>query len=343
VYALYALSKGLHEVTLTPEQILTDLGIQPKAKGGYTAGYRAEERQVVIDAFERAAWLQLKTNQWIQKRRGMKPFSVTAESPYLVIIERIWQEPLDDETPRRLIGWKWEQPWLRKFISGDEDTAHHLGILLKKSLHYTMNQSWEKRLSPYLTIHLCIAAHAGEMKISLIIRNVLERLGLLPTERDKKRPAEYRQQFERAMDHLKVDGIIGDWKLSLQETDLPPRGWLDIWLDSSFWITQAPEALTAGYQKMINAAQERKERAKTAQIVIRKRSVAKGKSTQARNIPVGSAVEPRRKRGRNVPLSPGVERGGFFLRALIALRRARLCWRGAPLSVTLGTGPARAC
>jgi hypothetical protein len=274
---VYALAKGLQEVTLTPEQLLKDLSIQPKVKDGYSAGFRPEERQAVIEAFERAAWLQIKTRQWIQRRRGVQPHLLTAESPYLLITERIWQEPLDDETPRRLIGWKFRMHWLEKFISGDENAAHQLGILLKRVLAYGMNQPWEKRLAKYFIIHLCIAAHAGEMKVRFAIRNILGYLGLLPTERDKKRPAEYRQQFERAMDHLKADGIIGDWKLSVQETDLPARGWLDIWLDSSLWITQAPETLIAGYQKMINAAQERKECAKTAQLVIGKRSVAKEK------------------------------------------------------------------
>ena len=62
------------------------------------------------------------------------------------------------------------------------------------------------------------------------------------------------------MDHLEQDGIIGHWlpKLDRHAPDFPTRDWLDLWLDSSFHVTQAPTALAAGYQKMIDARQPKK-------------------------------------------------------------------------------------
>lgn len=255
---VYLLAKGEEEVAISPEQLLRDLDIQPKQKDGYSAGYRPEELQRVIDAFERLAWLQLKTRQRIQKRRGVKPHLITAESPYLIITERIWQEPLlDDAKTKKLLGWKYQIVWLKKF-TGDTEAGKQLGVLLKKSLSYRQDQRWEKRLARYLTIHLCVAAHKGQASINCIIRHVLEQCGLTPSERDRARPAEYAQQFEKAMDHLKRDGIIGDWMPKInRQTDLPARAWLDLWLDSSFRVTQAQTALEAGYQKMIDAAQKR--------------------------------------------------------------------------------------
>lgn len=298
---VYALAKGLQETALTPEQILKDLDIQPKTKDGYTAGYRPEEVQSVIEAFERMAWIQLKTRQWTQKRKGIRPHLITAESPYLIITEHIWQEPLDESESRRLIGWKFQMPWLEKFVSGDTEAGHQLGILLKKSLVYTMNQPWEKRLARYITIHLCVAAHAGETKINFIIRNVLERCGLMPSERDKARPAEYKRHFDKAMDRLVSDGIIGDWKPTLTDKDLPPRAWLDIWLDSSFWVTQAPTALQAGYQKMIDAAHARKDRAGAAQVETADRPPTRAHIARVRLVKIeNKAGQWKRCRGKTL-------------------------------------------
>jgi hypothetical protein len=248
---IYLLATQQKEFYLAPEQLLKDLDFTPKQKGGYSAGYQPDELKRVIDAFERLAWLRIKTRQSIQKSRGRKPALITAEAPYLIITEWIWQEPLDESGPRRFVGWKYQITWLEKFTGGTE-AGKQLGQLLKKSFAYSQKQRWEKRLARYLTIHLNVAAHDHQKGIDCNIRRVLEHCGLAPTERDKAHPDEYASQFENAMNRLKRDGIIGDWMPKIDRATLPPRAWLDLWLDSSFHVTHAPTALEAGYQKMIN-------------------------------------------------------------------------------------------
>ncbi|GEM_PF-4234497 len=257
---IYLLASGQEEVYISPEQIAKDLGYAPKKKGGYSAGFKAEELQRIKDAFERLALLRFKTSQTIQKRRGVKPALVTEQAPYLIITGWKWQEPLDGFGPAKFLGWKYRMTWLEKF-TGSSEAGKQLGILLKKSFAYRQDQRWEKRLARCLTLHLNVAAHRGQSSINRIIRNVLEECGLAPTARDKAHPGAYAQQFENAMDRLKHDGIIGDWKPKLDRhaPDFPTRDWLDLWLDSSFHVTQAPTALKAGYQKMIDARQPRQK------------------------------------------------------------------------------------
>jgi hypothetical protein len=258
---IYLLAKGEDEVYLSPEQLLRDVDIQPKQnRAGYGNGYRPEELQRVIDAFERMAWMQLKIRQSIMRRRGVKPALITAEAPYLVITERIYQEPLEETGPRKFLGWKYQLTWLKHF-TGDTEAGKQLGILLKKSFTYSQNQRWEKRLARYLTIQLCVAAHHGQLGKNFKMREVLEQCGLAPTERDKARPGEYVRQFEHALDHLKRDGIIGDWMPTIDRhaPGFPTRDWLGLWLDSSFHVTQASIALAGGYQKMIDTRKPQKE------------------------------------------------------------------------------------
>ncbi len=256
---IYLLAMQQEEAYLSPEQLLKDLGFTMKQKDGYSAGFQPDEIKRVIDAFERLAWLRIKTRQSIQKSRGRKPALITAEAPYLIITEWTWQEPWEEGGPRRFIGWKYQVTWLKAF-TGNTEAGKQLGVLLKKSFAYSQRQRWEKRLARYLTIHLNVAAHKGQSGINRTIRSVLEQCGLAPTDRDKARPGEYANQFERAMDHLKTDHIIGDWmpRLDRHAPDFPSRDWLDLWLDSSFHVTQAPGALEAGYQKMIDTRQPHK-------------------------------------------------------------------------------------
>jgi hypothetical protein len=249
---IYLLAMGEDEVYLSPEQLLKDLGFTPKRnQAGYGNQYHPDEVQRIIDAFERLAWLKIKTHQSIQKSKGRKPALIIDEAPFLAVMGRRWQAPLDGFGPRRFLGWKYRIPWLKTF-TGDTEAGKQLGILLKKSFQFSQRQRWEKRLARYLTIHLCVAAHHHKKRINCINRHVLEECGLMPTDRDRARPAEYVAQFKKAMDNLKEARIIGDWMSTLDEKMLPPRAWLDLWLDSSFWVTQSPIAMEAGYQKMID-------------------------------------------------------------------------------------------
>jgi len=261
---VYLLARGEDEVYISPEQLLKDLDFTPKRnQAGYGNTYQPDEFKRVIEAFERLAWLQVKTRQRISKSRGRKPAVLTFEEPYIDITGREWQEPLDGFGPRHFVGWRYRITWLKEF-TGNTEAGKQLGILLKKSFQFSQKQRWEKRLARYLTIHLNVAAHKGQYGIDRKIRQVLEQNGLMPTERDRAHPGDYVNQFERAMNTLKALHIIGDWmpRLDRHAPDFPTRDWLDLWLDSSFHVTQAPAALEAGYQKMIDARQPRKKEQK---------------------------------------------------------------------------------
>jgi hypothetical protein len=251
----YVLANGLKLTTITPEQIRKDLGLKPKSKDGYAAGERADDLRSVVAAFEQAAWFRFKTQQWIQQKKGRPPKLVTAKEPYLIIRETVTQQALDGTGPEQVLFWRFEMPWLNKFM-GDTEAGRQFGVLLKKSLEYGLDQPWEKRLSRYFTIHLCVAAHHRQKGIDCIIIHVLRDVGLVPSDRDRARPGEFADHFERVMNRLKADGIIGDWLPKTDRNSLPARNWFDTWLGSGFHITQAPAALAAGYQKMIEKGQK---------------------------------------------------------------------------------------
>lgn len=242
------------ETMLTPEAVLEYRGIQPMRDAeGYRAGHRAEDIQTVIGAFERTAWLRLKVWQQI-RRRGGKDVEISGESSYILIEERIYQRPLDEVDKGRLIAWKYRMgKWLRPFMD-DSQAGRYFGMLMKKTLEYDYyRQTWEKRLARYFTVHLCIAAKEGAAHIKRHIGKLLEECGLTLNERDPQRT---KDRFEKALRQLVADGIIGDWKYT-DDSPLPARHWLPIWLDRTVAITLGPKALEA-YQPMIEAAKTRR-------------------------------------------------------------------------------------
>ncbi len=253
------------EAVLTPEAILEYRGIQPKAhhEGEVTrySGHRAEDVQAVIDAFERTAWLRLKVWQQI-KRRGGKDVEISEQSSYILIESRIVQNPLDQAEPGRLIAWKYRMgKWLRPFM--DEGQAgRYFGLTMKKTLEYDYyRQTWEKRLARYFTVHLCIAAKEGTGLIRRHIGKLLDECGL---PLDQRNPQRSKNRFEKAMQQLVADGIIGSW-LYTDDSQLPSKQWLDTWLGRTVAVTVAPGALQAGYQQMIEAAQKRRAALPTPQ------------------------------------------------------------------------------
>ncbi len=62
---------------------------------------------------------------------------------------------------------------------------------------------------------------------------------------DDRNPDRTRARFEKAMDRLKADGHINDWRYK-EAPALPAKRWLDAWLD---WMVvveiYAPPALSA--------------------------------------------------------------------------------------------------
>lgn len=238
------------EAILTPEAILEYRGIKPmKDAEGYRAGHRAEDREDVIKAFGRTAWLRLKILQGI-KHKG-RPIEV--ESAYVLIKEWVYQ-PTFDDSPRRLLAWRYQMgTWLAPFMD-EAEAGRYFGVLMKRTLEYNLkNELVEKRLARYFTVHLCIAAKNGAASIKRYVGNLIDECTLSV---DQRNPQRTKDRFEKALQQLVTDGIIGDWAYT-DDSPLPARQWLDTWRTRSVRITLGPQALQA-YQPMLEKAQARR-------------------------------------------------------------------------------------
>lgn len=252
-----AAQNDLAEAILTPEAILEYRGLAQKAhkEGEITrySGHREEDREKVIAAFERTTWIRLKVQQWVNRTRGGKGKLFEVESAYVLIKEWLRQPTLDD-TPPRLIAWRYQMgTWLAPFMD-EAEAGRYFGVLMKKTLEYNIkNELVEKRLARYFAIHLCIAAKNGAASIKRYVGKLLEECAL-PI--DHRNPQRTKDRFEKALAQLIVDGIIGDWKYT-DASPLSPRQWLDDWRGRSIIVTLGPRALQA-YQPMLEKAQARR-------------------------------------------------------------------------------------
>jgi hypothetical protein len=103
--------------------------------------------------------------------------------------------------------------------------------VLQQALRYDpYHERWEKRLARYFTFHLRIGRKGGD-PLPRRIGAVLDELRLSISRRN---PSVSRERFEKAMDRLVADGVVGGWGYSARAkatlAKLPARGWLKDWL-----------------------------------------------------------------------------------------------------------------
>jgi hypothetical protein len=114
-------------------------------------------------------------------------------------------------------------PWLAPFLKRAHPPVAHLH---PGALHYRLHDKfWEERLLSYICLHAWMSrGHVLRCRI----RTLFDTLKL---PADPQRPWDARRRFEQAMEQLKTDHYITDWK-SEQEHLLPTKDWFERWQDT---------------------------------------------------------------------------------------------------------------
>ena len=236
---------------ITAPQILDYRGIRPrteKTEHGkeYRAGHRHEDIAPIEVCVYRMWVTRITVDQAIfeepvpgrGKRKATKRVRYTRESPLFQFGERLTKQELWPSqegmiAPKMEIAWQIkESAWMEPFIAGTNEMT---GDLLQSCLHYDYyHEVWEKRMSQYLMFHLTMNRHSTS--ITRQIGAIIEELSL-NQEMDERYPGRAKDRFEKALNRVKSDGHIGQWRYK-EEVKLPARKWLPTWLANGVVFTR---------------------------------------------------------------------------------------------------------
>jgi hypothetical protein len=116
------------------------------------------------------------------------------------------------------------------------------GLLARKALEYDpYRERPEKRLAKYLAFHVRRNAQWHLEELPLRVSTLLEALGDAIAA-DPARPGRTKERFEKALDRLATDHVIGKW-VYVDAPELPARAWLDQWLSWRVVICPADDVI----------------------------------------------------------------------------------------------------
>lgn len=235
-------------VTLTTDEILAARGIRPKMKGGYTAGYRAEDRKKISSV------LQAMDNLWIvvgelevyaKGRRAPQRFR---EKSRLMMITGITEQVGMTEDDHIPMAWRVRIGEVFTALLSSE-LATQYALLSTKTLKYDpYRQKWEKRLSRYYHPLWRIRQADESFAQPIRVKTLLDAIGM-PVR--KESPMRTRERFEQALDRLNADDVIGGWNYVVGDADeeaATRRGWVEDWLTWRVCVEPSP-AIAGSYKE----------------------------------------------------------------------------------------------
>lgn len=121
-------------------------------------------------------------------------------------------------------------------------------LLSAQALHYDpVRQTWEKRLTRYLSYQWRCRAHNGDYLQPYQVSTLLAAIGV-PV--DHRHPARTRARLEHALDTLLRDHVIAAWQYAQWEEALASRpGWMDHWLQATIMI-EPPDVIQQQYERL---------------------------------------------------------------------------------------------
>lgn len=233
------------------DEILQMRQLKPKRGGaGRRGGFEPEQRAEVFRSLLhlQSLWLEI-SDATVYEPDPEKPKKArrqrrSLQSRAFVMTDRVGQARLDGTmdveavlvTPGSVFG---------RFLFGP---GRQVALLSAKALHYDpFRQRWEKRLVRYLSWQWRIGASRSTFVKSFHVRTLLEEIGL---EIDPRDPAKTRTRFEGCLDALLEHGDIAAWQYEhWDETALPRRGWLPLWMMASICL-EAPESIKEAYRSL---------------------------------------------------------------------------------------------
>jgi hypothetical protein len=242
--------------TMTADMVLDSRNIQRKRylseRKRWDHGHRSENRIAVGRAVMQLAsvWLTVNVNA---ARRGVKTGRrlTFRQVPLIQISERQIQTDLDGRNvfmAGEVNLGKWAS---ESWNAGIHETALLSRRLLEADLR---DRQPERRIGR----HLVFAFRQNWKNGATVDRHVSTLLDEAAWQIDQRNPGRERNRFEKALNWLRDNGVIGDWHYNIKvgknrvlltdpdTLDLPARGWVKNWCETTVSFT-APADVQAHY------------------------------------------------------------------------------------------------
>jgi hypothetical protein len=241
---------------------LDDRGLAPKRGAGLRrSGHRPDDLADVARRIDHlgAMWVTVRSmiikadTTSLSRRHRRGRFLWERERPLLQIeeVDRLSQAGLGSTaTPVRIVYSFRLGAWAEPFLAAPN---RQVARLMQHVLRYhPLREQWEKRLGRYFTFHLRIS-HSTGPRLTRRVGSLIEELRLSIDDRNPHRSL---KRFERALERLTADGVIGGWhpttpyvaatsgKPCFQGPHLRGRNWLGSWLHETITVWPPPTSST---------------------------------------------------------------------------------------------------
>jgi hypothetical protein len=240
-------------VLLTDDDFLRHRGLNPKKGGaGRRGGYHAHLRREIarhieilqntrIRVFEREVTVVSEGKRGPERRR----IKWAGESPAIIVSCRVGPAaPSGDMEPR---AWRIRPgDVFANFLMGP---GRQTALISQKALHYDpYRQYWEKRITRFLAYLWRIRQVRQAYLSPISVGALLHGAGL---QVDRRNPKKTKNRMEKALDRLRLDGVIRSWRYVLQVSSKSPgrKGWLEAWISRRVQI-EPPQEIVDQYSKM---------------------------------------------------------------------------------------------
>ncbi len=241
-----AQTESMPPVWISADAVLDARGIQRIRRRGEPAtwqhGHRREDRLAAGRALAQLdnLWLEIVDVEVVSSAGGRVPHRLRGESRAIAILDRVVERDADGHEVflgARVVPGEWARSL---WDSGLRQT----GILARQALAYDPYRSRPERwLARYFALAFRWNARRRTPLLRLRVATLLTNAALVP---DSARPQRCRDRLERALDRLRTDEVIGDWRYEIDPGELPARHWLGEWREMVVQI-DPPEIVRRRY------------------------------------------------------------------------------------------------
>jgi len=233
-------------VKIRADEFLLARGLKARLReSGKRGGFEEEQRRAIEEqiGYLDQAWVTVKEMEVIRETEsGRRKKEKWREDKKALHLEGVFgQERLDGQ----LNVYQWEIRPGAVFAPFLYGPGRQTALLSCRALQYDFyRQKWEKRIARYLAWLWRI--NRGNKKEGLKVERLLEAANM---KIDKNRPGRTRDRLHKALDQLKADGVITDWKEDTDKNLTERRGWWRDWLENKVIIT-APKEILDHYKQI---------------------------------------------------------------------------------------------
>ena len=231
------------------DDLLNLRGLMARRNGqGRRGGYESDQRTAMLQALGRvqSLWLQMaEVEVYEATRTGRRRATQKGiQSRAFVITDLFGQLRPDGFLDVEKFVFRPGQVFGHFLFGPGRQTA----LLSAQALHYDpLRQTWEKRLTRYLSYQWRCRAHNGDYLQPYRVVTLLDAVG---NTVDPRHPARTRTRLERTLETLLGDRVIAAWQYDhWDEAHMDRQGWVDHWLKATILI-EPPEVIRQQYQRL---------------------------------------------------------------------------------------------